>query len=158
MFTASIQIFPRVTALYFLYFQSQSMLQKSELKKSLSSRVLLQRISKSANQTEITYRRTLGTQILCPTGCLSCRERRVDGQQERVRVSQPSIAAGTRIAALIPTKAGLVKSIHADAQVKPSDKQKQQQPTTTTATTTTSWRCSPVTREPRWHRLSFETL
>lgn len=32
MFTASIQIFPRVTALYILYFQSQSMLQKANLK------------------------------------------------------------------------------------------------------------------------------
>lgn len=40
------------------------------------------------------------------------------GEQERVRVSQPSIAAGTRIAAPIPTKAGLVKPIRVDKQVK----------------------------------------
>lgn len=50
---------------------------------------------------------------------LSCEERLVDGEQERVNGSRPSTAAGTRIAPPIPTKASLVKPIRADAQVKP---------------------------------------
>lgn len=69
------------------------------------------------------------------------------GEQERVRVSQPSIAAGTRIAAPIPTKAGLVKPIRVDKQVKRLRRWK------ATGANDNANNNSRAMREPRW--LSF---
>lgn len=66
------------------------------------------------------------------------------GEQERVRVSQPSIAAGTRIAAPIPTKAGLVKPIRVDKQVKRLRRWK------ATGANDNANNNSRAMREPRW--------